>query len=283
MKLTLDGKTIGEFDGTTIRPLNDGDDKSVKRETITVPVFARPNGEEDDGNEDDDAGERDDNTTEDEDEETDETEQYLKKLDPKSRMFVESILADNTSLSKKLDRFARKLDSITTRPPADNDEDDDEIGDIPADKDPFGVARTLRKVAQRMKMIDAKVNRLDQHTGYKEIQGNLEAAKATHKVFKNPSTRIVAEKLLEAELKTNRIDSVEEIVASVAKDVRKLGLSSAKSYVKEKVGTAGKIPGVIRTGDGASPAITVERPKNVKEAGNAYKAWRTQNAKMNRR
>jgi hypothetical protein len=287
MKLMLDGKPIGETDGKTI--VSSEDENKDKRETMRVPAVRLEESlenEDEDEDEDEDSGTRDDKNDGDEDaEDDDEFAKYLKTLDPKAREFLEHTVSENTRLSKNVQRLTSKLDTILSRPNDKDEVDDvDEIGDIPKEKDPFGVAKTLKNLVKYVRVMNGKVSRLDQHAGFKEAQGNLEAAKNLHKVFKNPVTKNIAEKLLEAELKTNRTDTIEDIVASVVKDVRRLGISSAKSYVRDKANTAGRLPaGVLRTGDGATPAITVNKPRTVREAAEAYKSWRAQNARINRR
>jgi len=203
---------------------------------------------------------------------------------------VEEITEDEESQSADTERLASIENTLRIlmdrlNPPKDNRPNDtldiDAIpDDLPADKDPFGIAKTLKNVAKSLKSVNERVSRLDQHTGFTEAMKQLEVEKGRFDIYKDKTLGTMASKLLEAELATNRVDPMTKIVAKVAKDVGKLAVASTVKRADKKREEAEKVPSALRTKDGTTPAITVKKPQNISEASAAYKAFREARGKL---
>lgn len=275
MKLNLDGVEIAELDprtGKLIGGMIPAKPLEEKREQMTVPLVR----EELPPNEEEETGETSVASEEGEEESVD-----FEKLPPSLQKFLQDQIDSNQELRLQLGELASKLESATRSETEDNL---DLIKEINPENDPFGVAATLRNVAKAVKDIGARVSRLDQHTGYVEATKQVETAKSAHKdVFEDKKLGPIANRLLTAELATNRRDSLPVIVRNVAKEVSRLSTSATKEYVKDKVERTSKLPAsTLREGEGMSAAVTVNRPKNVEESSKAYAAWRKANAKFNK-
>lgn len=282
LQMMLDGKPIGTVgDDGTIRT-NDGEPvttdtikhPSVKDDDnkVTVPLDPRQDRVR--------FGTRVKSTTEDaetvDDSDSDEVEDedVLEDLDPKVRQILDGQQEQIGQILDALHGLSQSGQSGQQDAVVDLS-NLDKIPDIDdPKKDPLGIARTLKGLVKHLSEVSTKVNRLDQHTGYREAERHLERAKEDYDVYKDKRTAAIADKLLNAELSTNRRDSMPRIVEKVAKQVEKLVGKSKKEYIKEKAKTASKVPKTMKASDGASPAITVDRPKSVADASKAYAEWR---------
>ena len=274
LKLTLDGKEIGAIDGDKVLSSND---LVTKRETMEVPLgppepikrFSDIGPDTDDLEPDEPEGEPDEAEEGDEEEEGSSAE--LKLLKKQNELLMRQLETNNKLLSDLNNkRQAETTDNLDSIP-----------DDIPPDKDPFGIAKTLKNITKALSQTQAKVDRLDQHTGYREAMTQLENEKGNYPVFKDKRLGKMAEKLLNAELATNKVDPLPVIVSKVASDVSGIAKFATKEYVKTKTEMKGKVPQSIRSKDGTSPAVVVNKPKNVAEAGAAYQAWRRSRARFN--
>lgn len=154
---------------------------------------------------------------------------------------------------------------------------------IDDEKDPFGIARTVKSMAEALDNINTRVNRLDQFQGFSAYQEAVETAKVEHKeIFTDSKVGPIAERLLTSELKVSS-EPMEVVVARVAREIRDLGYHGKPGDTIKKVAKIKEeIPPVLRSGDvGLSPAITVDKPKDVKSAGQQYRAWRAARDKFN--
>lgn len=274
IQLTMDGKPIGTIDADT-GSLRTADGRTVtppappsegEPETITVPSFRR--GDEPPISE----GDEDLGVDQGDDEEID-----LEGLPPKIQKFLLDRLGTQ---SEAIEEIRNMLAARETPPPTHNEEDPfadlDKIN-IPADKDTYGIGVTMKGIAKALKAINARVSRVDQGQAFNEGRRMLETAKSlpgVKEVFDHAKLGPVAQKLLTAELNTNRRDSIETIVKRVANEVKALSPEFTKKKVQETVERGKKVPPVLRATDGRSPAITMNKPKSVAEASKAYEEWK---------
>lgn len=142
--------------------------------------------------------------------------------------------------------------------------------------DEFGVARTLKNLVKAVKMQSERISRIDQFNAYNEYMRHVENAKNEYKeIFADKKIGKIANKLLDAELRTNSAQPLDVVMANVIKEMRDMGLvGKSKKTLKKVVDTKKRVPGVIRTREGTSPAVTIRKPKNIREASEAYGAWR---------
>lgn len=150
--------------------------------------------------------------------------------------------------------------------------------------DPLGVARSIRALALEVGEMKTQVNRLDQHAGFTEYSRALQAEKDQYKdVFSDPKIGPIADKLVDAELRVDPNSPFQVIVANVVKEVTKLGIKTPEEKedeIKGKVSASIAVPRTLRAKSGAPPTISVNKPKNVKEAAEAYQQWRRGRARQ---
>ena len=136
LKLTLDGKEIGAIDGDKVLSSND---LVTKRETMEVPLgppepikrFSDIGPDTDDLEPDEPEGEPDEAEEGDEEEEGSSAE--LKLLKKQNELLMRQLETNNKLLSDLNNkRQAETTDNLDSIP-----------DDIPPDKDPFGIAKTL--------------------------------------------------------------------------------------------------------------------------------------------
>jgi len=147
--------------------------------------------------------------------------------------------------------------------------------DLDDEKDPLGVARTVKNLVAGLQGVSARVERMDQHTGFTEYNRALETEKADFKeLFEDKQLGPIADKLLSAEIQQNPTQPLGVIVANVARQISGLKADTTKDDIKGKAETTKAVPPVLRSDSGAPPTITVDRPQNVRQAGEAYRAFR---------
>lgn len=276
MELKLDGRTLGTIgaDGAIL----DASGKPVQVETakndrpqIEVPLYSRNNeGSESDDGADEDADENADDGT-DEDDDSGEGNAPVSELKRQNTLLLQQIKLLTDLVSRRPDERTDVQSKVYDLIP-------DDLSD---EQDPLKVARTVKQLTKLIGELDSKVTRLDTHTGYEAYNKVLEKEKARHSVFnneKNPRLSSMANRLLDAEIKTNPSDPITEIVSRVVRDMREFSGSSKAKALKNKTDVAKKLPsGTLRSSSGAPPTISVNRPRNLTEAKMAYQAWRAAN------
>jgi hypothetical protein len=267
LQLTLDGKPIGNVSDKG--DLVDGDGKVVKditpgaeREKITlvdpgapVPPTDEPTGDEPTGDE----------PTGDEPP-ADEVLKLKNEVDTLNRI-VQSLSRQPASPQQQ--QQVQEVKKLI----------DDHIPDnLDKEKDPFGLAITMKGIVKALNNMQGQVERLDQNAGFQEGMRQLEGEKGNYEVFKDKKLGPLAEQVLQVELH-NSPDPLPLIVKRVADKFEGVGTSGGKEYVKKKADQLKKVPGTLQRKDGATTAITIDKPKNVAESKKAYQAWRNARAK----
>lgn len=206
---------------------------------------------------------------------------------------LEGMALENALLKRQIEALSQtphqhNVPGTQPTPPTNievNLEDLDAIPDnIDPKEDPYGVAQTLKNVTKALGKIVPIVGRLDQHAGYQEAMKSLDSeklAEGNKEIYSDKKLGPIAERLLNAELSTNRTDTLPVIVNKIALEVKALGVEGEKNTLTKKVSQLRKVPGTLRNTDGAMPSVTVDKPKSVADARNAYQAWRRARGRFN--
>ena len=156
----------------------------------------------------------------------------------------------------------------------------DLIGDLSDDEDPHGIARTVKEIVKGMRAINERVERIDQFNSFNEYSKSIDVQKENYsEIFNDPKVGPIAERLLDSALRSDTINPLSVIVGKVAKDIKDAGILSQKGKVAKDVKTKTKVPSTVRSSEGSSPSITVQRPKNLDDASKQYSAWRAARAR----
>lgn len=281
MKLMMDGKQIGQMD-TQSGEIRDDSGAPVKGakveepppETMDVPLHPTLPRNRVRAREEEPPPDEEEENTEEEDEE---------QVDDKllEHPLIAQLLKGQTKLQQQLAQLARVQNH---RMPEEQLDFIDESYLNP-EKDPVGIARTLKALIKKVGGISAleeKVGRVDQHLGYKEATSLLEQEKSHHPIYKDKQLGKLADRLLKAELQSNQEDDMSTIVRSVAREVLR---AHPERAVRAKAEQKAKLPpaGGTRRSEGVTPSVTVNKPKSLAEAREAYHAWKGARAKaMNR-
>lgn len=270
LQLMLDGKPIGLVDdsGKLLDAEGTPVVKPERANQLTVPLPGPPprtaseESDEDEPDEEDESGEED--------------EPQLDPKDPKDFQILQ--------LKQQVNLFQKVIGQLQHAPPTQRTQElvqatKDLIEDhIPAgldkDKDPFGLASTMKGMVKALNTMHSRLERLDQHTGFQAGLQMLETEKKNYDVFQDKRLGPIAEKVLQSEL-NNSNDPLPLLVQRVAAQFEGIATDGGKKYLKKKVDQLKKVPSALRKKDGASPSITVDKPKNVAEAKVAYQAWRS--------
>lgn len=276
LTLKLDGKEIGTLDGDKLTDAKGEALKMEEREveTITVPARRRPSEVPEKEEEEEDKPRK---------TKTKEVEEEREEVEDEEDELSERI---SSLMDEKLNQFLNRFETTRTSK-GDEDINLDTLDAIPdeaiTDKnDPYGVARTLKNITKVLKQQGQQVRRLDQAKSFDVAMDALKNEKAKFDIFRDKKLGPIAEKLLTAELSTNRVDPMARIVKRVAREAEQLSPKRTAEIVKAKEEAREKVPQGIRRSDGQSPAITVNKPKTVKEASEAYQAWRRGSDRLNR-
>lgn len=282
MKLMMDGKEVGHMDAESgeIRdesgaPVKGPQPKvEEKSETMDVPLHPTLPRHRVRAREEEQSSEEEEESTEGEEDELGDDKLLEHPL-------MQQLLKGQTKLQQQLERLARVQNHRT---PEDQLDFIDEQYLNP-EKDPVGIARTVKALAKRVDKLsglDEKVGRVDQHLGYTEATRLLEQEKGHHPIYKDKQLGKLAERLLKAELQSNQEDDMSTIVRSVAREVLR---AHPERVVRAKAEQKAKLPpgGGTRRSEGVTPSVTVNKPRSLAEAREAYHAWKGARAKaMNR-
>jgi len=289
LQLNLDGKTIGQLDESG--KLQDTDGKPVvapqkpavdEPEKLTVPLNPFERQIQQDVKPDDNDPDPDKPKGDNDGDPFEGIPAPLKSFVVDQTNTLVATQKQNKLLQDSLNQLSATIRQSNQTPAQVEEIIKDSIPDgLDKEKDPFGLAQTIKGMVKALNTMNTKVNRLDQNAGYQAGVALMEAEKSKHAIFKDKKLSSLADKVLQSELCTSS-DPMALIVQRVADQFEEVGAVAEKEYVKEKIKRTEKVPQSVRRSDGATAAITVDKPKNVAEASKAYAAWRTASTKARR-
>jgi len=275
LKLMMDGKPLGEFDGTQlITP--EGDQHQVnqpdpEQETMTVPLDPEQLRR---------AGRRAEAHT---------PSGVIEPVaEPKAIASSEEADAANLEikvLNKQVEALTQQISALSPGSIRKTEAGDTEIDikdfiDVKPEDDPHGIARTVKELITGVKSINERVSRVDQFFNYQQFQKHVDGAKEDYKEFFNDEKiGPLAQRMLDSALRTDANNPVPVIVANVIKEIKSAGLNPQDGKLKKDLKTKKTIPPTVRSSDGVSPSITVNKPKSLDDARKQYATWRAARAK----
>jgi hypothetical protein len=276
LKLMMDGKELGSVEGDKI-VTPDGESVNVNtdvQETMTVPlnpdILHRPAAR---------AARTDGAVTDDGTPVIDATENEPVINVDQNALEIKLLQKQNEALVEQLKNLAPQ--HVRTNQAGDTEiEIKDLVKDLTEEEDPHGIGRTVKQLVIGMKQINDRVQRVDQFFNFQEYQKAVNSAKEDYKEYFN-DTKIgpLVSRMLDSALRTDSTNPLPVIVANVIKDVKSAGIDPKGGKVIKDIKTKSKVPPTIRSTDGTSPSITVNKPKSLEEAKNQYAVWRAARAK----